>query len=83
MVWSSAESLEDGAPAFRGWTGLGISLQRRQEDDEAAAKNIDCSVPRGGVSEQPGVASVSVKTGLEVHEGFDCQVPHIYWDHPR
>lgn len=31
----------------------------------------------------PEGASVSVKTGLEVHEGFDCQVPHIYWDHPH
>lgn len=63
MVWSSAESLEDGAPAFRGWTGLGISLQRRQEDDEAAAKNIDCSLPRGGVSEQPGWRLFLLKLG--------------------
>lgn len=49
MVWSTAESLEDGAPAFRGWTGLGISLERRKEDDEAAAKNIDCSFPQSNL----------------------------------
>lgn len=34
-------SLEDGAPAFGGWTGLGVTLEGGGiEDDEAAAERL-------------------------------------------
>lgn len=64
-VRSSAGSSEDGAPAFRGCTGLTFSLERRRNGDEEVSK------PRLAGESNPG--RLSVKTMSKVHKRADCQ----------
>lgn len=63
------ESLEDGAPAFRGCTGLAFSLERRRSGHDVE-KNI--SFPTAA-TDKSNLGRYLVKTMLKVHERGDCQ----------